>query len=214
MSEPLKYADRTYRSGSALVAGVLLLGLAGWLGGDAVLRGDGRTPVTALSTLLLAVPLVVAFTLRPAVFAGDERLRVRNPFRTITAPWGAVESIQARYSCELIADGTKYQMWSIPVSLRARNRANRHNEQLARGESPRGGLLGLSGFGGGGLDPQQDPTEKTAPSDAAVAELRELAERHAEEEKAQGPVTVRWSYEILAPLAAGAVALLLLWLTA
>jgi hypothetical protein len=211
MSEPLKYHDRCYRSGSALVAGVLMLGLAGWLGGDAVLRGEGRTPVTALSTLLFVVPLVVAFTLRPAVFAGDERLRVRNPFRTITAPWASVEAIQARYSCELIADGTKYQMWSIPVSLRARNRANRHNEQLSRGDSPRGGMFSLSGFGGGGLDPQ-DATEKTAPSDAAVAELRELAERHAGEDKAKGPVTVRWSYETLAPLAAGAVALLLLWL--
>jgi hypothetical protein len=209
--EPLKYADRCYRSGSALVAGVLLLGLAGWLGGDAVIRGDGRTPVTALSTLLFLVPLVVAFTLRPAVFAGDERLRVRNPFRTISAPWGAVETIQARYSCELIADGTKYQMWSIPVSLRARNRAARRNDQLSRGETPRRGLFSLSGMGGG-YDPG-DLGEKTAPSDAAVAELRELAERHGEEEKAQGPVTVRWSYEILAPLAAGAVALALLWLT-
>jgi hypothetical protein len=212
MSEPLKYADRCYRSGSALVAGVLLLGLAGWLGVDAALRGDGRTPVTALAALLFVAPLVVAFTLRPAVFAGDERLRVRNPFRTIVAPWGAVEAIQARYSCELVAGGTKYQMWSIPVSLRARNRAGRHNERLARGETPRGGVFSLSGFGSG-ADPQ-DAGEKAAPSDAAVAELRELAERHGEEDAAQGPVTVRWCYEILAPLAAGAVALAVLWLTA
>lgn len=210
--EPNKYADRCYRSGSALVAGVLLLGLAGWLGGDAVLRGEGRTPVTAVAALLFVVPLVVAFTLRPAVFAGDERLRVRNPFRTITAPWGSVESIRARYSCELVADGTTYQMWSIPVSLRARGRATRHNERLARGEPPRGGMFGLGGLGGA-VDPE-DEREKTAPADAAVAELRELADRHGNEEAAQGPVTVRWSYEILAPLAVGFVALAVLWLTA
>ncbi|MGP4112484.1 PH domain-containing protein [Streptomyces sp. 4N509B] len=208
--EPEKYADRCYRSGSALVAGVLLLGLAGWLGGDAMLRGEGRTPVTALAALLFAVPLVVAFTLRPAVFAGDERLRVRNPFRTIIAPWSTVETIRARYSCELVADGSTYQMWSIPVSLRARNRANRHNDRLARGESPRGGMFGI---GGGGFDPE-DEREKTAPSDAAIAELRGLAEKHGEDEAAQGPVTVRWSYEILAPLVVGAVGLALLWATA
>ena len=42
MSEPVKYADRVYRSGSALVAGVLLLGLVGWLGGDALLHGPAE----------------------------------------------------------------------------------------------------------------------------------------------------------------------------
>ncbi|MBL1065757.1 PH domain-containing protein [Streptomyces sp. 7-21] len=208
MSEPVKYADRVYRSGSALVAGVLLLGLVGWLGGDALLRGDGRTPVTAVAAMLFAAPLITAFTLRPAVFAGDERLRVRNPFRTIVAPWGSVEEIRARYSCELLAGGRKYQMWSIPVSLRARNRANRFNERAESGQPSRGGLLGL----GAGAQAAEGP--KTAPADAAVAELRELAERHGEKESAQGPVTVRWSYAILVPLAAGAVALAVLWLTA
>jgi hypothetical protein len=211
MSEPIKYADRCYRSGSALVAGVLLLGLAGWLGGDALVRGDGRTPVTALAALLFVVPLVVAFTFRPAVFAGDERLRVRNPFRTIVAPWGAVESIEARYSVELRADDVKYQLWAIPVSLRARNRATRHNDRLARGEDPRGGIFSLSGMGGS-PDPQ-DLKEKSAPSDNTVSELRELAQRHGEQESAQGPVSVRWAYEILAPFAVGAAGLLVLWLT-
>lgn len=206
--EPQKFADRCYRSGGALVGGVLLLALVGWLGGDALLRGDGRTPVTAVAALLLVTPLIAAFTLRPAVFAGDERLRVRNPFRTITAPWGAVERIQARYSCELVADGTTYQMWAIPVSLRARRRATRHNQRLAAGEPPRGGPFGLGGTG------PHDQGEKTAPADAAVAELRRLAERHADDEAAQGPVAVRWSWEILAPLATGAASLAALWLTA
>ncbi|MDT0342284.1 PH domain-containing protein [Streptomyces litchfieldiae] len=211
MSEPQKYADRVYRSGSALAGGVLLLGLAGWLGGDAIVRGEGRAPVTAVFALLFVAPLVIAFTLRPAVFASDERLRVRNPFRTITLPWTAVEGIRASYSSEVLAGGTKYQMWAIPVSLRQRSRATRHNEELASGKAPRGGLLG---FGGGGLAASQQPGgERTAPGDVAVAELRELAERHGEGEPPEGAVTVRWSYEILAPLAVGAVALIILWLT-
>lgn len=192
------YADRIYRSGSAMAAGVLLLALAAWLGGDALVRGDGRTRLTALAGLLSAAPLITAFTLRPAVFAGDERLRVRNPFRTITAPWAAVETIRAAYSCEFFAEGGKYQMWAIPVSLRARSRANRRTERAA---------LSVPGRAGSAAD-------RMAPSDAAVAELRELAERHPKKEEAQGPVTVRWSWEILAPLATGAAALLVLWLTA
>ncbi|MGK5532165.1 PH domain-containing protein [Streptomyces sp. URMC 129] len=212
MSEPQKYADRVYRSPAAIVAGCLLLGLGGWLGGDAILRGEGRAPVSAAAMLLFAVPLIVAFTFRPAVFASDERLRVRNPFRTITAPWGTVEAIRASYSTELLASGTKYQMWAIPVSLRARSRANRHNEQMAGRQPRRTGLLGGFGLGGTDFD-TADSTPRTAPGDAAVAELRELAERHATDEAARGAVGVRWSYEILAPLAAGAVALIVLALT-
>lgn len=228
-SEPEKYADRIYRSGSALVAGVVLLGLVGWLAGDALLRGDGRTPVTAASTLLFVAPLVIAFTLRPAVFASDERLRVRNPFRTVTTPWTAVEAIQAGYSTELVAGGVKYQMWAIPVSLRARSKATRRRENAESGRAPRS-FLGLGMGGAGASDP--DPG-RPAPGDLAVAELRELAERHGGGEAGAGPargadapgedaagadeagngVTVRWSYEILAPLALGGVALLVLWLT-
>ncbi|GAA1905893.1 PH domain-containing protein [Streptomyces sodiiphilus] len=207
-SEPQpQYADRRYRSGSALAAGVLLLGLMAWMGGDAILRGEGRMPLTAAAALLFLVPLVVAFTLRPVVLAGDRRIRVRNPFRTISAPWGSVETVRAGYSCELLADGSKYQLWSIPVSLRARGKANRHNQRLAAGQQPRTGPFGLGGV------TEQSTQEQTAPSDIAVAELRELAERHHGSEDAQGPVTVRWAWEILAPLGAGAVALLLVWLT-
>ncbi|MBB1253567.1 PH domain-containing protein [Streptomyces alkaliterrae] len=200
--EPV-YADRCYRSGGALAGGVLLLGLAAWLGGDALLRGEGRTPAVAAAALLCAVPLIVAFTLRPAVYAGAERLRVRNPFRTITLPWGSIELIRAAYSCEVVADGVKYQLWSIPVSLRERKKANRHNQRLESGRPPRG-VLGL-----GSVDADQGPRQ--APSDRTVEELRELAERHA---KKTGTPTVRWAYEIIAPAAAGALALAVLLLTA
>ncbi|TDC75021.1 PH domain-containing protein [Streptomyces hainanensis] len=212
MSESQTYADRVYRSPAAMAAGALLLGLAGWLGGDAILRGDGRTPVTAAATLLFFAPLVIAFTFRPAVFASDERLRVRNPFRTITTPWAAVERVDARYSTEFVAAGNRYQMWSIPVSLRARSKATRHNEDIAAGRTPRGPLpFGLGGGGAASAGPA-DNLPRTAPGDVAVAELRELAERQADREAPEGAVTVRWSYEILAPLVVGAVGLLVLWI--
>ncbi|WP_093836765.1 PH domain-containing protein [Streptomyces aidingensis] len=202
------YADRVYRSGSALAGGVLMLAVAVWLGGDAVLRGDGRVPVVSLAALLVAVPLIVAMTLRPAVYAGERRIRIRNPFRTVVAPWSAVETVRARYSTELVAQGRTYQMWSIPVSLRARSRAQRHNQRLASGESPRRGLFGVS------APSPDDYQERTAPADVAVRELRELAERHREEPEARGEVTTRWSWELLAPMAAGLVLLLILWITA
>ncbi|WP_169790928.1 PH domain-containing protein, partial [Streptomyces pathocidini] len=121
-SEPA-YAERAYRSPSALAGGVLLLVLGLWMVGDAAVRGTGRTPWVAVAAMLFLAPLVVAYTLRPAVFAGPRRLRVRNPFRTVTLPWGCVEGVRAAYSSEVFAGGRKYQLWAIPVSLRARKAA-------------------------------------------------------------------------------------------
>lgn len=129
------YDDRVYRSSMSVVTGVLLLALTAWLCGDAVVRGAGNTPWIALAVALLVVPLIVAFTIRPAVFANDDRMRVRNPFRIIELPWAAVDAVRAGYSAEVLAEGSKYQLWSVPVSLRERKRANR---QFNR----RGGLTG------------------------------------------------------------------------
>ncbi|MGK5549246.1 PH domain-containing protein [Streptomyces sp. URMC 127] len=170
-----EFADRRYRSPAGIAGGVLMLALAGWLGGDAVARGEGRTPWLALAGLLCVVPLIIAFTLRPAVFAGASRLLVRNPFRTITLPWAAVDAVRAGYSSEVLAGGSTYQLWSVPVSLRQRKRAAR----------------------AGG--------EQQAPADQTVSELQELAERGASREDAKGEVVVRWAYEVLAPAGAGLV---------
>jgi hypothetical protein len=197
---PTAYAERAYRSSSGIASGVLLLALGLWLGGDAVISGSGRAPWLSLAGLLLAVPLVVAFTLRPAVFAGDDRIRVRNPFRTITAPWSTVEAVRAGYSTELLAGGRKYQLWAIPVSLRARKRAARQSSRAAAAGDT---ALGVGG-GAAGPAPRSWP-------DQAVQDLRELTEKNASREGAQGEVVTRWAWEIIAPAAAGAVALAVLF---
>ncbi|WP_330478512.1 PH domain-containing protein [Streptomyces platensis] len=189
-----QYAERSYRSPAALVGGALLLLLGLWLGGDAQLRGDVHTKLTALFALLLGVPLVVAFTLRPLVRAGEDRLTVRNPFRTITLPWGAVEDLRAAFSAEVFTSGGKYQLWAVPVSLRQRKKVSR---QAARGTAPRPRF---------GLDADAGPVPR-AMADQTLDELREIKERATHRESAQGEPAVRWSYEVLAPLVVGAVGL-------
>ncbi|MFE1795747.1 MULTISPECIES: PH domain-containing protein [unclassified Streptomyces] len=201
------FKDRVYRSPSGVAGGALLLGIAAWLGIDALVTGEGRTPWVALATLLLLVPLVAAFTLRPAVYANEQRMRVRNPFRVITLPWGTVEAFRSGYSNEVLdKTGAKYQVWAVPVSLRARNRAAR--------KEARGGAAGGRGRLG---QPRQAPHPTPvatgpvrAQGDQIIDELRELVEAHGKDPQAQGDVSVRWAYEVVAPAAAGAVLLAIL----
>ncbi|MGW7366832.1 PH domain-containing protein [Streptomyces sp. NPDC054841] len=203
-SEPA-YADRVYRSPMALVGGVLLLALTFWIGGDAVIRGEGRTPWLGLTGLLVLVPMIVAFTLRPAVFAGEDRLRIRNPFRTITLPWASVADVRAGYSSEVTTqEGAKYQLWSVPVSLRQRKQAARRQALAARGDRGRRAPVNAAVDPAVGTDAGGAPWQ--APADRTIAELRELAEHGATRPSAKGEPQVRWAYEILGPAVVGAVA--------
>lgn len=190
-----QYAERSYRSPAALAGGVLLLLLGAWLGGDALLSGDAHTKIMTVFALLLGVPLVVAFTLRPLVRAGEDRLTVRNPFRTITLPWGAVEDLRASFSTEVFTSGGKFQLWAIPVSLRQRKKVNR---QAMRGAGAAGPRFGPNADAG--------PVPR-AMADQALDELREIKERSGERAGAQGEPVVRWSYAVIAPSVLGAIGL-------
>ncbi|WOT34676.1 PH domain-containing protein [Streptomyces coeruleorubidus] len=211
--------DRVYRSVPAIAGGVLLLAIAGWLGIDAVTSGGGRTPWMALAVLILVVPLVVAFTLRPAVYAGGDRLRIRNPFRLIVLPWGRIASLKSAYSNEVLTEsGAKYQLWAVPVSLRARKKAARREmratAQARRGtgrDQGRGSALGMrAGWGDGlGAGPVSDGPVR-AETDRIMDELRGLHEARHRAETAQGEVTVRWAYEVVGPTVAGALLVLIL----
>ncbi|MFJ8559921.1 PH domain-containing protein [Streptomyces microflavus] len=198
-AEP-QYADRTYRSTAALVCGVLLLALIAVMAGDALIQGEGQAPWFALAALLTAVPLIVAFTLRPAVFVNDERIRIRNPFRTIRLPWTEVADVRAGYSSELIATGgTKYQLWAVPVSLRDRKRASR-----VAGRAPHKDAYGRFSPGAA-ADAHRHTVPPVAAADQTIVELRGLAEKAGDPAGGATTGSVRWAYEVIAPAAAGVV---------
>ncbi|MGW0118066.1 PH domain-containing protein [Streptomyces sp. NPDC003327] len=198
-------ADRVFRSSLGIASGVFLLILAVLFAGDAVLRGEGRAPWFALAGLVFTVPLIVAFTIRPAVYANDDRLRIRNPFRLITLPWSTVADVRAGYSSEALAqDGSRYQLWAVPVSLRQRKKAARRAARASQ-DDPHGRTSVSADV--------RDSSSRTAPTDQTVADLRDLAERRAATPGAQGEVRVRWAYEIIGPAAAGLVLLVILLAT-
>ncbi|SCD72896.1 PH domain-containing protein [Streptomyces sp. AmelKG-A3] len=204
-TEP-SFADRTYRSGAGLVTGALLIVLVGGVAGDAVFRGTGRTPWAALAVLLFVIPLIVAFTLRPAVYANAERIRIRNPFRTIELPWTEVADLRASYTSELFAEGgAKYQLWAVPVSLRERKKAARKASRASQDDPFRRTSVHAD---------VRDAQARMAAADRTMSELRELSEGAvpAPEREATKP-SVRWAYEVLAPSAVGAVLLVVLLAT-
>lgn len=213
-----EFKDRAYRSSGGIAGGVLLLAVAGWLGIDAIVSGHGRTPWLALATLILVVPLIVAFTLRPAVHANEERLRIRNPFRIVVVPWGEVVLLRSGYSNEVVVKaGGKYQLWAVPVSLRARKKAARQEARATLDRSGGASRVAAGGrlsgvFGRGGLPTGAAVSEGPvrAESDKVMDDLRALLEAHEQVETAQGEVTVRWAYEIAGPALAGAVLLAIL----
>ncbi|MFF9114501.1 PH domain-containing protein [Streptomyces massasporeus] len=216
-SEP-ESKDRVHRSAPAIAGGVLLLAVTGWLGIDAIVSGEGRTPWLALAVLLLVVPLVIAFTLRPAVYVGDDRLRIRNPFRIVVVPWGQVASLRSSYSNEVLTEsGAKYQLWAVPVSLRARKKAARREMRATaqarremRRDEGRGSALGMRAVEGGLGRESISEGPVRAETDRIMDELRGLHEARHQAESARGEVTVRWAYEVLAPALAGAVLVLVL----
>ncbi|MGC9535494.1 PH domain-containing protein [Streptomyces sp. UG1] len=205
--------DRVYRSPMGIVGGVALLGIVLWLGIDALVRGEGRTQWLALAAMILIVPLVSAFTVRPAVYANEERLRIRNPLRVIVLPWGEIASLRSGYSNEVVTKaGTKFQLWAVPVSLRARKKAARRTARAAAGGERRG--PGGPAFGGLGFGAPRGDVDADGPlraeTDKIMDDLRELLEHREQAESAQGEVTVRWAYEVAGPIVAGAVLLAIL----
>jgi hypothetical protein len=202
------YSERSYRSGAGIAGGVLVLALAGWLGADTVISGPGRAPWIALAALLCGVPLLAAFTVRPAVWANADRLRIRNPFRTIVLPWSSVKEIRARYSTECFThEHGRFQLWAVPVSLRQRKRADRRQSRPGRSvtSAMRPGLSLRAAEAAA-----REHEARLPQADQAVKEMRELAEAAKGRPTAEGAPVVRWAYEVIGPAVAGALLLIIL----
>ncbi|NUU22365.1 MAG: PH domain-containing protein [Streptomycetaceae bacterium] len=178
----------TYRSKPAVFTGVILLAVGLWLLIDSAVRDPGTDTLTVVGAVLAVGALVFALTLRAAVFAGPDRLRIRNPFRTIEIPWGAVTEVRAEYSLEVRTEDRSFHIWAVPVSLRDRKRAMRVNARAAA-EHP--------------YDDHHRSVTEAAVADHAVADLRGMADQFGKE--STGAVTVAWYWPVPAAIVVGAV---------
>lgn len=145
--------------------------------------------------VLLVVWLVwVGFWL-PAVVIAEDAVSVRNPFRTVTVPWGAIQRVDTRWALRLITSGGSFTAWSAPAPSRyAITRATR--------DETRG--LPESTFGAGGTIGIGDiPASESGLAAYHVRRHWEQLRDAGELDARDGRVAIRWEW-----LRIGAVAVL------
>lgn len=227
---PASTAKPTVYRGAMALAGAVIVAVICVAGVLDLLIEAGTQDLLGAAILVLVAVMAVGYGIYPAAFAYEDRLKVRNPFRTITLPWAAVTEINARLSFVVNADDKRYTIWAIPVSMHDRRKAERERmKEMSRasrdaGRQARGGRSRMPEFPGMS-GRQTDPIDKLSYADQALQELRGRQEAEAQRAKnaaalsrkksgkpGDNPaepkpvVTVRWTWPM--PVAVGCAVLL------
>ncbi len=117
----------TSSQASAVFAWVVALALL-----VGTLAADGVSSVLTL----VALPLVIAayawaVLWWPFVRVEADRVVVGNVLRTLTVPYGAIESVETRWGLRIVTREGRVDAWGAPArSALARRRARRHSDGL------------------------------------------------------------------------------------
>jgi hypothetical protein len=167
-----------YRGPAALIGGALVVLFCGF-GAIDLLIESGTQDLVAAAVLTLVAVLAGLYGVYPAAFAWNDRLVVRNPFRTIELPWDAVTDLSARLSFIAHTESRRFTVWAIPVSLRERRRSERHRlrdlsqaQRLAKRGVPAEMLQSRSRR-------SYDPVERLSFADQAIEEMNARREAYA-----------------------------------
>lgn len=167
-----------YRGPAALIGGALVVLFCGF-GAIDLLIESGTQDLVAAAVLALVAVLAGLYGVYPAAFAWNDRLVVRNPFRTIELPWDAVTDLSARLSFMAHTESRRFTVWAIPVSLRDRRRSERHRlrdlsqqQRLAKRGVPTDMLQSRSRR-------PYDPVDRLSFADQAIEEMNARREAYA-----------------------------------
>jgi hypothetical protein len=168
-----------YRGAAALIGGVLVMLFCG-IGAIDLLVESGTRDLIGASILLLVAVLATLYGVYPVAFAWQDRLVVRNPFRTIVLPWSAVTDLSARLSFIAHTENRRFTIWAIPVSLRDRRKAERQRlRDLSQAQR-----LARRGVSRELLQPSRgsrpvDPVHRLSFADQAIEEMNARREAYA-----------------------------------
>jgi Bacterial PH domain len=134
---------RIFRMTPPLVIWWLWVGLVVFSAADLLIQGHRLVPLGYLFGGLAVTGLVFACTAWPRVTADEAGIKVFNPFRVFTIPWGAVRGIYLADSVEVQCvrrppknDKTVYS-WALSSPRRARARAQLRAWQWDQGKRNR-----------------------------------------------------------------------------
>lgn len=116
-------APRIFRSTSARVLGWTLLTVTALNYVDLAVRGRNHAAAVAAAALLLGGGVAYVLCLRPRIEARATELLIRNPFRDVRAPWGAVTKVDVTDAIRVHAGQRSYRSWTLQETSRARVRA-------------------------------------------------------------------------------------------
>lgn len=167
-----------YRGPAALIGGALVVLFCGF-GAIDLLIESGTQDLVAAAILTLVAVLAALYGVYPAAFAWNDRLVVRNPFRTIDLPWDAVTDLSARLSFMAHTESRRFTVWAIPVSLRERRRFERHRlKDLS--QSQRLASRGVpANMPQSGNRRPYDPADRLSMADQAIEEMNARREAYA-----------------------------------
>jgi len=167
-----------YRGPAALIGGALVVLFCGF-GAIDLLVESGTQDLVAAAILALVAVLAALYGVYPAAYAWNDRLVVRNPFRTIELPWDAVTDLSARLSFIAHTESRRFTVWAIPVSLRERRRSERHRvrdlsqaQRMAKRGVPAEMLQSRNRR-------PYDPAERMSFADQAIEEMNARREAYA-----------------------------------
>ncbi len=197
---------RVFRQGAARFFGWLWLVFAAANFVDLIWRGRDAASLVAAAALLTGCGIAYAVGLRPRIVADEHAVHLHNLLRDVHLPWRVVEKIEGGDAVYVHADGRRFRAYVLQTSPRNRARAQlkaRHDQRKLP-------------------DPVAEYVRGRTPTDFAVEQLRELADRsrtaagaHPPAVEADGPAKerpasaggpmVRWALPAITALAAPAV---------
>lgn len=160
---------------------------------DLAWRGHSRTAWVIGAVLLLASAIVYITALHPRIVADATGLRIVNPLREISVPWGAVTDVTAADTVRVHTRRPRpYSCWAVQAGSRRRAHGARSRTQTGG----RGGDPGVTA---------DDPGAAAGRSrtEYVATELADMAQRGRDNAAAGRTETVTWSGWSLAVLGLG-----------
>jgi hypothetical protein len=112
---PMVFRPLSGRIIAVATAAICLIGLVVMF----IVRGDPEYSTRTVGAVAFLAALSIAVFWMPKIDVREDAIEVRNVFSTARIPWGAIRSIETRWSLAFVTDRGKVTAWASPPPNRA-----------------------------------------------------------------------------------------------